>query len=296
MFYRLRNKAPKPLAAPITLSTLVYPGDRNEIPLTRVEAAVAAQLWQRGNDTIDHPGSYPTQDQPIRLLLVSCHGNTRPLIGGVLQTGAGQVLGMPDIVQRGGRIDSAYVSACLAGQTEEDFDGVPCGVVSGFFMKGARVVVGALVSIPDLWAMVLGVLVHQAMVREGLSLDRALQEGKRRLGAGLWYEDTLALMTPELRRLEEERLQALYGETLSRDFDKATLETMIENETSGWNLDEDTEMDLLEAMQRAGLARAPGVLADESVSQMSEYLYKHRIPEQPHLGTMLYGFVAYGEG
>jgi hypothetical protein len=114
-----------------------------------------------------------------------------------------------------------FLAACLVGQTTEDLDGEPLGLVTALLLRGARGVIAPLVPIDDFYAPLLALLVHRQLRwqhEQGGALDApgALNEAKRQLRSGRWHPQALA--AEEAQRYESEiqaLLRAAYGPVIA---------------------------------------------------------------------------------
>jgi hypothetical protein len=104
------------------------------------EAQLVAQSWGEVDEVLSRPAG-----QTIQALHLACHGMLQE--GGEdasLIIAANERLGLQELLRSDLRAPIVYMSACLVGRTREDADGDPLGLVSAFFLRGARTVIAAL--------------------------------------------------------------------------------------------------------------------------------------------------------
>jgi len=155
-------------------------GDHADLQYSPLEEQASVALWRSAGAEVSHP-DYPHQGR-VGLLHVTSHGDLLDDGSPVILLGSDRTISERDIL-RGPPIEAAFLNLCLGGRLSEDpLDGSPSGLVSALMRRGAKVVVAALPPVDDLWACVLGLMVTEAMAKEGLPLDRALVVAKRRLG------------------------------------------------------------------------------------------------------------------
>ncbi len=190
------------------------------IPMVSAELALARRLWRQSRKlaAVDLTDS----GAPLRLASLAGHGvtdsklqtlyglpegPTEPDLPSALlfdhdaQTATDRLLGFNDALSWEPAPTVVLLSACVVGRVNEDPDGDPLGVVSGFLMQGARYVVGALQPVDDYYMPLLVCLFQQALKNERTPAE-ALSEAKRRLCTGDWYEDT------------HEHVRSIYTETI----------------------------------------------------------------------------------
>lgn len=275
------------------------------IPMVDAEAAALHALHAEHGEVV-RPGHFPQATRSARLVHLSCHGGgdpARPNIA-VLHLHPDTPVSEGILLDNKQPLQDVYINACIAGWTVEDRDGSPSGLISALFQKGARQVIGALVSISDYWSCVLALLTHQAMLRDASSLDAALAEGKHRLASGDWYPDTkrrlidgmtdaevegprLVPIAEKLKLVEKQRTRLEWGRgaaerRIARD---EALEELLPN-VGGWD-------EAALAALRESLASLEGETWDQAFVDAWEQA--ERIPPQPDLGALLYGVVVFGE-
>jgi hypothetical protein len=157
------------------------------IPFVHAESQLVAQSWSEVDEVLD---SITT---PSMALHLACHGMVEQgSEDACLIVGANERLGLQELLRSDLRAPIVYLSACLVGRTREDADGDPLGLVSAFFLRGARTVVAALMPIDDFFAPLLAHLFHRALHwqhQQGRPLDgvAALTQAKEQLLSGCWH-------------------------------------------------------------------------------------------------------------
>lgn len=199
VFYWLQHKAgssPAPgLAHVPDLALQVHspePGEAHPpIPFVHAEARLVESLWRPVHTLL------PFDQEPgASVVHLAGHGRAGDGQDAALLVGREQTLGLHELLRSLLRPQVVYLSACLVGRTSEDLDGEPLGMVSGFFLRGARSVIAPLVPISDLYSPLLAVLFHWELRRQhdqGQALDasQALQWAKARLADGDWPEEVV---------------------------------------------------------------------------------------------------------
>lgn len=181
------------------LGLITHPGDNvdNAIPLVLAEHAIVADIYRKAGRTVADEVCWPDDPAPLSRLNIAAHGVPGNPVG--LNVGQDNILYPGHILGGHGYAGEVYLNCCISGKTVDDpLDGTPSGLIGALFSRGTYLCVASLLSIPDLWAMILSVLVHQCIVKEDLPLDRALEIGKKRLSAGDWYDDTRELLRPHI--------------------------------------------------------------------------------------------------
>ena len=180
---------PEPQHALLTRCHDALDGPR-PIPLVNAEVTMARQLWL-GTGSEDTGKSV---DRPL-CALIACHGHhdDRDPALAWLQPGPVERLDFQAILQRRWP-PVLFLSACLAGRITEDPDGDPLGLISAFFLAGARVVIAAMQPVPDLYMQLLSTLFFQTWIRESTHPVHALRIAKHRLRTGDWYPETGELL------------------------------------------------------------------------------------------------------
>jgi CHAT domain-containing protein len=92
---------------------------------------------------------------------------------------------MSDVLDLPVNADVVYLGCCLAGQTVEDLDGEPTGLVGGFFLRGTRALIGSVVLVNDAWGAVLGLLFEHHF-RQTREAQTALLLAKADIASGDW--------------------------------------------------------------------------------------------------------------
>ena len=158
------------------------------IPFVQAEELLVEQSWTH----VDHDLNNQRIGAPVALH-IACHGHSgqqgEPPF---LIVGESDRLGFMELLQGDVSAPIVYLSACLVGRTQEDVDGDPLGLVSAFFLRGARTVIASLVPIDDFFAPILAHLFYRCLNWQSqlaLPLDGvvALATAKSQLLSGLWY-------------------------------------------------------------------------------------------------------------
>jgi len=158
---------------------------RNPIPFVLTEQAIAEHFMGQKSQAALEAISDSKASCRIRKGFVSTHGDQR----GYMHVGD-KPLAWQEWIARNHRIDDIYLSACLLGRTDEQH-GEPLSWVSALLLQDSDTVIAALAPIPDFYAPLLTLLFmqarHHAKDRKPKPED-ALQEAKRRLLSGEWYQ------------------------------------------------------------------------------------------------------------
>lgn len=254
---------------------------------------------------VAHPFDFEEFEGNAELLFFSCHGGPDPNhpFSIALHVGPGQLLDIHRIHGSRFRARHVYMSACLGGVMKEDWDGNPMGLYAGFWLRGTRVVVASIVPVPDEWMPMLSVLTMQSLLRDGLPLQAALAEGKRRLRSGDWYGDSTAYVAdgteallrrhvfPEIRR--HYLLPGLNRPTYIRESHAGR--NIVKGLCGRYSVDAERAENLADLYQRTVAADAVMDVISGISDVCVESWLQRRIPPEPALGTMMYGVYALGE-
>jgi tetratricopeptide (TPR) repeat protein len=212
IFYHLHKEAQPSSASPAAerVGILTYSADDladetlkeryAPIPLVQAEGAMIQALWRQADNPLDFG-----QTTPVTCIHLAGHGSIQEhhLEEAHLLIGPDRVLTFHDVLGSPLRPQVVFISACLVGQTKEDSDGDPLGMVTAFMLRGARYVVAPVVPVSDFYMPLLAVLFHQGLVA-GLSPPQALKTAKEQLKTGTWPDQTEPLFrasyTPVLAR------------------------------------------------------------------------------------------------
>lgn len=211
VFYHLHKTQPPPSNEEKNIGILGYsataPGHTSHapIPFVDAESAMVQALWQKAN-----PLDFQ-QSAPVTCIHLAGHGTAarEHLDEAQLLIGPNRSLTFHDVLGSPLRPQVVFLSACLVGQTREDLDGDPLGMVSAFMLRGARYVIAPLVPVSDFYMPLLAVLFHQSWLA-GLPPHEALADAKRRLESGQWHEQTEVLVRSCYTPVLETHLQALW--------------------------------------------------------------------------------------
>lgn len=195
------------------------------IPHVQTEAELVGSCWAK-RDELLQTSSVP--DQPATVLHLACHGTEREgQEDPCLILSPKSKLNLIELLQGAPSAPIVYLSACLVGQTHEDLDGDPLGLVGGFMVRGAQCVIAALNPINDFWAPLLAYLFNrtlQAQAQYNGQLDPvgALADAKRQIQEGSW----VAQCVPEAEQAQwekeaEEKVVKAYGVRLQKQLEDA---------------------------------------------------------------------------
>jgi hypothetical protein len=294
------------------LGALCHEGNDDEklIPMTTAEKNLLRGLWKSRNLNVSVEGDSGATYQTILsrgqngkkgtdVLHIACHGSgTDPdhPEWSMLEAGHGLNINMSLLMSQGPQPEQVILSACLAAQTAEDLDGDPLGLVSGWFLKGTRQLVGAISPLPDLWMPIFSGLLHQALLNDPEhSLQTALVEAKRRMALGDWVNDP-ELAEP-IRQSMGERLNTLY-------WSKARLHEMEQDWQTFWTSHLSPELSMY-GFDSERLARVESdLLATPKPSAIDigrlcsqatlDHLFAHPVPPDLILDTLRYAIRCYG--
>jgi tetratricopeptide (TPR) repeat protein len=209
-------------------------GTSNPIPFVEVEVELARLIWGQdriavsdGEETLDRLNE---ADPPLDALLLAAHGDELdsepPQTIVWLDRARERMLDTTAVLSSGQRPPVVIASACVAGRVREDSLGEPLGLVSAFFLHGARFVLAPLQPIPDLQAPLVMGLFHRAW-RETGDPRQAWQVAREQALTGQWPESY------------EEQLRAAYAPVMRSMLEKTTTEhgyiSVILK--AGWNIE-----------------------------------------------------------
>ena len=277
------------------------------IPMVECECRAVEDLFLLAGTSprVAYPLDFEKFEGNVELLFFSCHGGPDPNhpFSIALHIGPGQLLDIHRIHGSGLRARYVYMSACLGGVMKEDWDGNPMGLYAGFWLRGTRVVVASIVPVPDEWMPILSVLTMQSLLRDGLPLQAALAEGKRRLRSGDWYGDSTADVAdgtetllrrhvfPEIRR--HYLLPRLDRPTYIRE--SAAGRNIVTGLCARYSVDAERAENLADLYRRTVAVDAVMDVISGISDVCVESWLQRRIPPEPALGTMMYGVCALGE-
>jgi tetratricopeptide (TPR) repeat protein len=296
------------------LGILAYPGAQGDIPCALVESDFLEDLWHsppRREAQIGEAGlgwESILSDQQS-LLHIASHGSgtdpdnpdlCRLDAGWRFDESSGQTeplwITMPMLFRLGPQPERVFLSACLAAQIAE-LDGDPLGIVSGFFLRGTRQLIGAVSPLPDVWMPVFSALFYQALLNNpDHSLYNALAIAKRRIGTGDWVND-IPLSTM-LRNAFATRLENWYWDLASPNSQasgswQALWEGQLRTEFERYGLSEERLRSLERALQSIPRTdrRAFGRLCSLAVV---DYVFEQKVPPAIYLDTLRYAIRYYG--
>jgi hypothetical protein len=305
--------SPSPASRSVNrLGALCYEGSNPKqlIPMTTSEKSLLKRLWENRGRKVAIEGDGGATYQSILsrgqngkkgtdVLHIACHGSgTDPdhPEWSLLEAGPGLNINMPLLLSQGPQPEQVLLSACLAAQTAENLDGDPLGLVSGWFMKGTRQLVGAISPLPDLWMPIFSGILHQALLNDPEhSLQTALVEAKRRMALGDWIND------PELaeliRQAMGERLHTLYwSKTRYHEMEQdwqTFWSSFLGPELSAYGFDSER----LATVESALLINPKPSAIDigRLCSQATlDHLFAHPVPPDTILDTLRYAIRCYG--
>ena len=214
VFYHLHKTQPAPSDEDKRIGILGYSATATghtshaPIPFVDAESAMVQALWQK--EKADNPLDFH-QAAPVTCIHLAGHGTAarEHLDEAQLLIGPDRALTFHDVLGSPLRPQVVFLSACLVGQTREDLDGDPLGLVTAFMLRGARYIIAPLVPVSDFHMPLLAVLFHQSWLA-GLPPHEALADAKRRLESGQWHEQTEVLVRSCYAPVLETHLPALY--------------------------------------------------------------------------------------
>jgi hypothetical protein len=281
------------------------------IPLVTAEANLLQAIWKvrglktmiEGNEGADCDailGSSSDEAPKVKVLHVACHGSgiddeKNPDFSR-LKVGDDVYLNMPKLLSLGPQAPFVMLSSCLAGQTAEDLDGDPLGLVSGWFLKGTRQLVAAVASLPDLYMPIFSALLHQALLDMPTPLLRnALEIAKRRMASGDWVDD--AELADPIRQQVGECLRNFYKNQID-DYARqpdwiACWEEFIKPELQN-NACSDRQLKELETHLFATPKPSAAAVAKLCSQAVVERLFESLVPPRQHLDTLRYAIRCYG--
>jgi tetratricopeptide (TPR) repeat protein len=310
------NPQPSQNESPLNqLGILAYPGAQGDIPCTLVESDFLEDLWHsppRREAQIGEAGlGWETiLSKQQSLLHIASHGSgtapdnpdlCRLDAGWRFDESSGQTeplwITMPMLFRLGPQPERVFLSACLAAQVAEDLDGDPLGIVSGFFLRGTRQLIGAVSPLPDVWMPVFSALFYQALLNDpDHSLYSALAVAKQRIGTGDWVND--AQLSPMIRKAFGVRLENWYWDLASpnsqaSDSWQVLWEGQLRAEFERYGLSEERLRSLERALQSIPRTdrRAFGRLCSQAVV---DYVFEQKVPPAIYLDTLRYAIRYYG--
>jgi len=223
--------------------------DSFPIPLVNAEKALLEQLWVHTLQTL----SDFNQSIQWFALHFACHGEMRyeddPLSAYLLLNKSKDIdkqLDARKVLNSSLRPQVVFQSACVVGRVTEDIDGDPLGLVSTFFLRGARYIIAAVQEVDDFYMPLLVCLFYQTWQPDKITPHEALHEAKRRLQTGDWYSDTETLVRKTYQPVLINYLQYLVDEE-----DEYTMrEEVVETWPTCYTLNT-TQKDELEKYQSA---------------------------------------------
>ncbi|NCC36814.1 MAG: CHAT domain-containing protein, partial [Chloroflexia bacterium] len=178
--------------APIGLR--VHPAEETNAPLLYVnaEAELVREAWKHVDAAVLDPADVTQASPPWGAFHAASHGDLAPQQPGsaYLLLGTGEHLDLMGVLAMPHRPQLVFLSACVVGRLQEDPDGDPLGLITAFFLKGARYVIASLIPVPDEYMPLLSMFFHQAW-QAGLNPEDALTEAKRRLREQDWDPETV---------------------------------------------------------------------------------------------------------
>lgn len=125
-------------------------------------AAVEAGLMERIADLAVAPDANHLVEvcrgKLLDYLHLACHGDHGRGMDSFLKLG--QTWSVNQIMASKIRPQVVFLSACLAGKTSRDQLGNAMGIATAFLLRGARVVIGSWMSVPDHWMPIFAALVQ----------------------------------------------------------------------------------------------------------------------------------------
>ncbi|MCC7060954.1 MAG: CHAT domain-containing protein, partial [Burkholderiaceae bacterium] len=165
------------------------------IPFVAAEAALLQAIWgierlpvTRGAATLRR---LREQASPLDALVLSAHGDelpgppTQTVVRLAAASDPELMLDTTEVLSAVQQPRDVVISACVAGRVREDAMGEPLGLVSAFFLKGARFALAPLQPVPDFPMPLLMGLFHLAW-RDGASPHEAFGIARRQALEGDW--------------------------------------------------------------------------------------------------------------
>ncbi len=171
-----------------TISVLADTAAR-DIPLAGIEGRLVAGFWGDTGCQVDYPSSFPASETSVGFLHVASHGTRSP---GLLGSARSSILmgrapiGEAEIAEAP-LTQEAFINVCIGGQCEDSpLDGNPTGLVSGFLRRGSKWVAASVLSLPDDWACLFGLIVADLKASQNLPLPEAVETARLMLLEGGW--------------------------------------------------------------------------------------------------------------
>lgn len=241
LFSELNRRKASPVPIEPVLSVHCDPAEetRFPIPFVRAEAAMIRQVWGEAKVSLAGQGAasaaFESPEAQANTLVFAAHGEelpgTPPQSIIWLDRKGGSYIDASNVLTATQRPTTVIASACVAGRVREDGLGEPLGLVSSFFINGARFILAPLQPIPDLYTPLVMGLFHRAWKIDG-SPRRAWERACRQALSGDWpggFEDeVVAAYGPVMEAMLEKAAE-----------DPAYLETIL---NAGWKLHRDARL------------------------------------------------------
>ena len=145
--------------------------------------AILKEIWRRkGTVEVCHGLPNRNPHNVLTRLHAAGHGKLtkrrRSGFRAQLCLGDGTVISDREILSSRCQAEGVWLSACIVGQTQEDEEGDPAGLVTAFLLQGSRCVIGALDVVPDQWMPLVVGLTEWVAVNENVPLSQALRVAK----------------------------------------------------------------------------------------------------------------------
>ncbi|MES9900841.1 MAG: tetratricopeptide repeat protein [Sedimenticola sp.] len=294
MFFYQRQHLDDPLperqAQPRTLGVHTDPAldAGNPIPFVEVDRLAVAHLWEQATPCSGEQSRslWVDHESPLHEgWYFGCHGDVEkgPPKQTVLLLDASQGtrLDMSAVLSGVQRPRVVVLGACVVGQVHDDPLGEPLGLVSGFLLRGADYVVAPVLGMPDFYMPLFTLLFHQAWMALG-EPALALDEAKRRLRTGEWYEDTAKIA------------KAAYRPVILEELERALEDGRALSRLHGWPLSDDIRHGFLpdEAAFREECIGSPEEREAFANQLLAQFDDPAGLPREPitHLCTWIRGF------
>ncbi|MES9900836.1 MAG: tetratricopeptide repeat protein [Sedimenticola sp.] len=286
----LDDPLPERQAQPRTLGVHTDPAldAGNPIPFVEVDRQAVAHLWEQATPCSGEQSRslWVERESPLHEgWYFGCHGDVEkgPPKQTVLLLDASQGtrLDMSAVLSGVQRPRVVVLGACVVGQVHDDPLGEPLGLVSGFLLRGADYVVAPVQGMPDFYMPLFTLLFHQAWMALG-EPARALDETKRRLQTGGWYEDTAKIA------------KAAYRPVILEELERALEDDKALDRLHGWPLSDDIRHGFLpdEAAFREECIGSPEEREAFANQLLAQFDDPAGLPREPimHLCTWIRGF------
>lgn len=225
-----------PAATPIALSA--HAGEDSPdtiIPAVLLEAALLRRLWGREPDDAR---ACVESDRRVGVAHFSCHGchdeqdPVRSHLWLKNAQGNSHRWETRQVTRSRATPQTALLMACLAGRSSSDAEGDPMGLASALMLRNTRLVIGALVSVPDGAMAWFGVLL-QWHIQQGLAARQALRQTQQAFREADWPADFVQFLEIHLHAAMTEALGELQRVLVETRCDSAQIRRIVERFIGG---------------------------------------------------------------